>query len=441
MSRSRPPDGGLASGRVVVVGAGLAGLAAAHRLRGFGYAVSVLEARASAGGKHARETLGGVACEPWPALVPRGARAFTELCAELGVARSLVRTPLAKLGFLRGAHVHTGVPELREQMRFSPLAPLRQQRLAQLQSWLGGEIDPEAPERATRLDDRSVADFCRVYLGRRALERLLAPLFATFFGLAAENTSRELLFALLDPHAGIALDLVHGTAALVDGLGASAGELRPGANVASLESDGRGVRLATGERIAADAVVLAVGAAEAMRLLPEPSPASQAAAEQLRPESALVLALATDRSLSLPERAVFVPAREGGELAGVLDTTPSGESGHRLLRLVARPGLHARHGQRPDDELAHFLIESATRVLPGLSGRIEAQRLLRFPRALPGFAVGHYRGLARIREALRARPELRVFFAGDWLVAPHLEGELASGLRAATELYSLSVRA
>jgi len=441
MSRSRPPDGGLASGRVVVVGAGLAGLAAAHRLRSSGFAVSVLEARANAGGKHARATLGGVACEPWPALLPRGARAFTELCAELGVSRSLVRTPLAKLGWLRDAHVHAGVPELYEQMRWSPLAPLRLRRLAQLSSWLGGEIDPEAPERATRLDDRSVADFCRVYLGRRALEQLLAPLFATLFGLDAANTSRELLFALLDARAGIGLDLVEGTAEFVDALEPSAGELRFGANVASLESDCRGVRLATGELIAADAVVLAVGAVEAMRLLPEPSPASRAAAEQLRAESALVLTLATDSSLSLPARAVFVPAREGGELAGVLDTTPAGERGPRLLRLIARPGLHARHGQRPDDELAHFLIESAMRVLPGLSGRIEAQRLLRFPRALPSFAVGHYRAVARIREALRARPEQRVFLAGDWLVAPHLEGELASGLRAASELRSLSPRA
>ena len=144
---------------------------------------------------------------------------------------------------------------------------------------------------------------------------------------------------------------------------------------------------------------------------------------------------------SAPARVVCVPAREGGELAGVLDSTPAGAHRARLLRLVARPDLHARHGHRPDAELAHFLIESANRVLPGLSGRIEAQRLQRFPSALPSFEVGHYRALARIREGLRARPEPRVFLAGDWLVAPHLEGELASGLRAANELHSLSLRA
>ena len=121
-----------------------------------------------------------------------------------------------------------------------------------------------------------------------------------------------------------------------------------------------------------------------MRLLPDPSPALRAAAEALRAESALALQLEVDAAFALPTRVVLVPEREGGELAGVLDTTPHGAVGSRLLRLVARPSLAARHGHRPDDELAWFLIESANRVLPGLSGRIEAQRLVR----LPGGQIG-----------------------------------------------------
>ena len=440
MSHSRPPDGVRAC-HVIVVGAGLAGLAAAHRLSSAGHAVSVIEASPRAGGKHARETLGGIVYERWPALLPRGARAYAELAAELGVARSLMRAPLARVGWLRDDHVQIGAPEVSAAMRGSPTAPLRLRRLATLSSWLGGEIDPEAPERSTRLDDRSVSDFCRVYLGRRALDQLIAPLFATLFGVDAAQTSRELLFALLDGRASLGLDLVESTAALVDALAASAGELRFDATVTALDADGRGVRLANGERVAADAVVLAVGAAEAMRLLPDPSPAERSAAEQLRSNSALVLAVVTDDSLALPARAVSVPEREGGELAGVLDTMPGGERELRLLRLVARPGLFARHGHRPDEEIAHFLIESATRVVPGLAGRIEAQHLHRFRSALPAFQVGHYRALECIRAALRARPERRIFLAGDWLVAPHLEGELASGLRAAAELRSLSARA
>jgi oxygen-dependent protoporphyrinogen oxidase len=416
---------------VIVVGAGLAGLAAAHRLRTAQFSVTVLEARARIGGKHARDTLGGVAYEAWPALLPRGARAFAELVAELGVAPHLARESLAAAGRLRNAHVRIGSLRLRDALGASPLAPFRLRRLALLESWLGGRIDPEAPERETRLDDRGVADFARVYLGRRARDRLLEPLLATLFGVAAEPTSRELLFALLDGRAAIALERVAGIPALVDALAASAGEIRAGARVASLESEG-GVRLESGERLEAEALVLAVGAAEAARLLPERSPAESAASERLRASPTLVLAVATRADLRLPAPVVFVPAREGGELAGMIDATPDGASA-RILRLVARPGLFARHGHRPDPELAHFLVESATRVVPGLSGRIDAQRLHRLP-DVPAFEVGHYRALATLRATRGANSERPIFLAGDWTVAPHLEGELASGLRAAAEL-------
>ncbi len=433
MSRSPRPDGARAPDCVVVVGAGLAGLAAAHRLRARGCAVTVLEARARAGGKHAPDALGDLHTDAWPAFLPRGARAFTGLCAELGVADALARAPVGRIGWLRGSHVHTRARELYAAMGWSPLAPLRLRRLVTLSSWLGGELDPDAPERETRLDDRSVADFCRVYLGRRVLERLIAPLFATCFGLDAAETSRQLLFALLDARAELGLDLVEDAEPLVEALIASAGQVRTGARVAALEPDASAVRLEGGECVAADAIVLAVGAAEAMRLLPDPSPQLSAAGDALRTGSALALQLEVDAAFALPARAVLLPEREGGELAGVLDTTPRGVTRSRLLRLVARPSLAARHGHRPDDELAHFLIESANRILPGLAGRVEAQRLQRLF-ALPGFGVGHYRALARARDALRERSDLRIALAGDWLAAPHLEGELASGLRAADEI-------
>ncbi len=421
-------------GRVLVVGAGLAGLAAAHRLRRAGRAVQVLEARPAVGGKYAGLTLGGATVVGWPALTPRSSPALLEIATELGVARALARAPLERVGWLAREYVRVSAPRLRDFMRGSPFTAPRLRRLALLESWLGSELDPAAPERTTRLDDRSVADFSRVYLGRRVLERLLAPFLATHFGVAAEHVSRQLLFSLLDGRAGLGLDRVEGAALLVEALRRSAAELRVGARVEALEPDGRGVRLADGERIAAEAVVLAVGAREALRLLPDPSPAEVSAGEALSEASALVLTLALRPGLALAAPTLLFPGLEGGELAGVIDGTPSGGAELRVVRLVARPGLFERHGHRPDAELAHFLIESATRALPGLSAFVEASQLQRLPHALPAFSVGHYRAVARIRAERRAQPERNVALAGDWLIGPHVEGALASGLRAATEV-------
>ncbi|MFI5316110.1 MAG: FAD-dependent oxidoreductase [Myxococcota bacterium] len=406
------------AGHAIVVGAGLAGLAAAQRLTSSGCAVSVLEARERVGGKHVRQSLAGIDYEPWPGVLPRSAPAYVELTAELGLSAALERTPLTRAAILRDGRLRVRSLETRAALRGSPLGPFRMRRLALLATWLGGALDPGAPARDTRLDDRSAADFCRVYLGRRALDELVAPLLASRFGLDARDASRQLLFSLLDPAGNAGLDSLSGAAALAEGLASRQSGLETAVRVDALEPDGLGVRLADGSARRADAVLLAVSSQEAARLLAALDPRCDVAFGGLRAESALVLAAATRSDVGLGERDVWIPEREGGELAGICARRP------RLLQLVARSDLAARHGQRPDAELAHFLLESAARALPGLAGEIAETRLHRFPLGRPAFGVGHYRALAR----------LGAVCAGDWCVAPHVEGELASGLAAARAL-------
>ena len=399
----------------LVVGAGLAGLAAAHRLQSLGHRVTVLEARERPGGKHARATLSGVDYEPWPGVLPRSAPAFAELVGELGVADRVERTPLRAALALRDGALRPVPLEVRAALRGSLLAPLRLRRYALLAHWLGGALDPDEPSRETRLDDRSVADFCQVYLGRRARDALFAPLFAGAFGLDARDASRQLLFALADAQGNPALDALSGASALVEELVARVGGIETRARVEALEPDQRGVRLADGRALRADVVVLAVDAAESARLLGAVPPVTAAAFASLHAESGLALAVVTQKDVTVRERRIWIPAREGGELAALAVRAP------RLVQLVARPDLARRHGQRGDEELAHLLLESGARALPELAHSVAASALHRFPGGRPAFAVGHFRALARI-------PAL---CAGDWTAAPHVEGELASGLRAA----------
>jgi oxygen-dependent protoporphyrinogen oxidase len=417
-------------GHALVVGAGLAGLAAAHRLQAFGQRVTVLEARARAGGKHALAELAGESYEAWPGVLPRSAPAFAELVAELGVANSLHRESLQRFRVLRDGRLAARSARVGDYS--TPLLrPLRARRLALVVSWLGAELDAERAAGSARLDDRSAADFCRVYLGRRALDELVAPLFATHFGIDAQSTSRELLLGALDAGGELLLDLLAGAGELARVLARNLQDLRTGTRVAKVAADGRSALTDSGETLGADAVVLAVGSGEAARLVREVTVAEAAALASLASVSAISLAVATKRDLELDTRVLCVPAREGGELAGAVARSP------RLLQLVARPSLAARHGHRPDDELAHALLESAERALPGLSSDSAARRVHRFPDGRPAFAVGHYRALARLRELCTGSDSRRVALAGDWSAAPNVAGELASGLRAARAVRKL----
>jgi predicted NAD/FAD-dependent oxidoreductase len=56
----------------------------------------------------------------------------------------------------------------------------------------------------------------------------------------------------------------------------------------------------------------------------------------------------------------------------------------------------------------------------------------RWPAMLPQFGAGSLRLLARFQARMARSP--RLAFAGDYLVGPHAEGALTSGMRAATEI-------
>jgi protoporphyrinogen/coproporphyrinogen III oxidase len=80
----------MARERVIVVGAGLAGLACALELGRAGVDVVVLEAGPRAGGCVASVAKDGFLFEEGPNTVPASARTFRRLCGELGIAERLV---------------------------------------------------------------------------------------------------------------------------------------------------------------------------------------------------------------------------------------------------------------------------------------------------------------------------------------------------------------
>ena len=81
-------------------------------------------------------------------------------------------------------------------------------------------------------------------------------------------------------------------------------------------------------------------------------------------------------------------------------------------------------------------MRRAERAYPGLSKAVGSLRVRRVEHAVPQFGVGHYRGIERLRREQLARfDKRRLLLCGDYLVAPHPEGAVRSGLRAAEELW------
>src|SRR5690606_20903865 len=138
--------------------------------------------------------------------------------------------------------------------------------------------------------------------------------------------------------------------------------------------------------------------------------------------------------VSVPTR-VRIPAATGAPLlrAAFEPAAGPGGPGGRVVA-IARAGWCRAREDAADDAVAKELADAVARHLPGAPAPFEGDACLRrWPAAWPRFDVGCFRALARLREVQqdRRRAGRRLYLAGDWLVAPTLEGAVASGLRAA----------
>ena len=219
---------------------------------------------------------------------------------------------------------------------------------------------------------------------------------------------------------------------------------RGGADVRAVECRGDGgialrVRGPEAERAARpDAVVVATSAPDAALIA---APALVAAERDglaaVRYQPALSLAVGLRRPFFSHARHIHVPHTEGSPLESVL-LEPGVRGGRvpdgRGLALLRATGAWSEASfDAPDEAVSKELLRAFARVHPGAELAVLFSKLYRVERAVPRFAVGHYRGIARFERVQRAlrREGRRLYFAGDYLVDPSLEGALASAQRAA----------
>jgi oxygen-dependent protoporphyrinogen oxidase len=434
---------------VVVVGAGIAGLASAFFLRDEPVRVTVLEGSSRLGGKLAVSEVAGMpvdeGAEALLARRPEGA----DLIAAAGLADQLVPAgttssavwtrgdlrPLPRRQFM-------GVPADIDELAASGL--LSDAGVARAQK--------DRP--VERHGDMSVADYIGGRIGQEVVDRLVDPLlggvyagrseelsFEATLGPLAAATERnkesaaslaEAVTSLLpqpsqqtQPAKPVFVTLTGGLGALPDVLAkASGADVRTGAMVRELTRTPEGWRLTIGsaadpESIEADAVILAVPARPASRLLAGIAGSAQTAATDLAaiPYASMAIITLAYPKLTYPTLAALtgrsgylVPAIDGrGVKAVTFSTTkwPHLAGDHAIVRCsVGRIGEETLL-QRDDTELialAHAELAQAT----GISAQPADTRVTRWGGALPQYTVGHVDRIRRIKAAVAGQPGLAV---------------------------------
>ncbi|MER7573524.1 protoporphyrinogen oxidase [Streptomyces sp. NPDC126514] len=427
-------------GQVVVIGAGIAGLAAAHRLLAGGSRVTVLEAADRIGGKLLPGEIAGVRVDLGAESMLARRPEAVGLAREAGLAERLQppATATASL-WTRGAlrpmpkgHV-MGVPGTAAALA----GVLSDEGLARI------EREAELP-RTEVGDDVAVGAYVAERLGREVVDRLVEPLLGGVYAGDAYRISMRSavpqLFRAAQAHDSLteAVRAIQATAAAAQqsgpvfmgidgGIGtlalavaqavrARGGEIRTGAPVTGLRREPDGWRVVTGDRtLHADAVVVAVPARAAAGLLRAEAPAAATELASVEYASMALVTLAYRRAdTALPDGSGFlVPPVDGRTIKA--STFASRKWGWIADQdpdvLVLRTSL-GRYGeteilQREDTDLVEVSRQDL-KAATGLDATPLATRVTRWTDGLPQYPVGHHARVARIREHLGKVPGLAV---------------------------------
>jgi protoporphyrinogen oxidase len=433
-------------GSAAVVGAGLAGLATAWGLARRGFEVMLLERAPVAGGRARGEVADGFAIDGgWPVLSSRDRRLLAWI-DDVGLSDEMLPLRPLLTSQLRGGRVTTIDPRrLSGVLRIPGVRPrqaLRLVRLPRLMSRYGTRIDPDFPERAVGLDDRSLGDFGRLYFGKSVLERWMAPMLSPFSLGDEEETSRVHFLMARRRLANARLGLPR--TSMGELAQAAADRLKTHTNTEArlLEPAAGAVRITIGREgsvermIEADAVVVACDAQDALRVAdPMLSGAERDFFAGVRTTSSLTLVVALRRPFSLHPEQIAIPHAEGLPLEAVLlePGVRGGRvpAGHGLAILRATGPWSDAHLETPDEAIEKEMLTAFERIHPGAGAAILLTRLTRVTRAMPRFDVGHYRAIAQFTkvQADRRAAGRRIYFAGDYLMDPSWEGALAAAER------------
>jgi len=437
--------------RVAVIGGGITGLAAAQHLRELDPAidVSLFEAGARWGGVLRTERIGGYLVEHSADNFLTTPPVAIELCRRIGLGDRLLSTDERnrRASIVHGGQLH-GVPEGFMLMVPSKAWPVL---LSPLLSWRGKlRLLAERFVRQRReTGDESIASFARRRLGVEAFERLVQPLVGGIYTGNAERLSlaatmprfveMERRFGSLTRGAlaqrssqptnnesgaryGMFVAPADGMQSVVDALVTRLPpeSLHLGASVERLtfEPDRRW-RLMLAERPAEsfDAVILATPAHRAAALIESFAP--QAAAELRTIECAssavCVLGVAEEQIAKPLDGFGFVVPES--EARSILSTSFSSRKyagrapqGRVLMRVFVGGAQRPDLAGLPDEELKTLVLRELGELI-GLRGEPELFRVVRWPKTMPQYHVGHLERVAQIEAQLAERPGL--FLAGS----------------------------
>lgn len=440
--------------RVVVVGSGVSGLAAAVRLHQAGHTVTVYEAAPDPGGKTRTGHRDGFTFEQGAVILPAAYTHFLKLLVDVGLGDDLIVggsvIGFAKPGPGGGTEVHNldSAHLIRDALRTRLLSTRSKLRLAPL-AWDNRKIKPhlsyEDLSGCARFDTETAARYAeRRHLGEEAFTYVIDATLRGVLGAYPDEASVVDFFFAFNNLLGTTLHALRGGLSRYPDAVAKLVEVRTGCRVTSVLDRGGDVEVVWTDDTGAehtdhvDGAIVAIPGNESASILPALDDARRGYLAGLRYTRTLSVNVALSAPPpGVPASVMQVPAVVHPGLLGFIlehnrvpEHVPAGKG---MLGLLAMPGWADTLIDADDDTVLEQTLAAAELVLPGVTGTVQWAQVNRWPSALINTHPGSWRELGEFNR-IRVDTDRRIQLAGDYFSSTNLNTATAAGERAVREL-------
>ncbi len=479
--------------RVAVIGGGITGLAAAHRLVSQSDSVQVvlLESSCRLGGIIRTESAEGFLMELGPDSFITNKPATLQLCDEIGFTDQLIPTDSQ---FRRSLVLRNGKP-MEVPEGFMLMAPSKPWAILTTPILsLGGKLrllSEAFVSRQTTSEDESLASFVRRRFGQQTLERLVQPLVGGIYTADPEKLSLRATMPrfpeMEESHGSVIRATLAQTKASrakasgsrdnIDSSGSGARyglfataagglsdlisaieralkktgrvETRLGTQVAAVDSPTATnpkwmVRLSDSKSMPFDAVIVTLSTHAAAKLLQNSiSPELSADLSAIEYASSAIVVSGhhlSDFSHPMDAFGLVVPAIEKRKVLAVSFSSRKfpgrAPEGQILLRTFVGGAMQREMLDHDNDAIAGF-VNDELKAIFGMKTEPLFSEVIRYENAMPQYHVGHLDRVARIEAMVAETPGL--YLAGSGYRGVGIPDSIASGRLAAEQFLALSI--